>query len=93
MTTAAENERLGVLEVEVGHIKSDVAEIKSDVKSLVASQNAVAIQLAAKDAAEAAASRTRGTTGVWFRFVAERAIALLSLAVSLFALFRASTGG
>lgn len=84
MTTAAENERLGVLESEVAHIKGDVAEIKSDVKSLIASQQSVAVELAAKQAAESAISKSHAQTGVWVRFVSERAIALVAMAISLY---------
>lgn len=83
MTTAAENERLGVLEIEVAHIKTDVGEIKSDVKSLIAAQNAVAVQLAAKNAAETAVSSSHATQGVWVRFVTERAIAIAALVAAL----------
>lgn len=86
VTTAAENERLGVLETKVSSIERDVSEIKTDVKALVASNQAVALQLATRDAAELAASQSRNQTGVWFRFASERAIALLALAASILAI-------
>lgn len=83
MTTAAENERLGVLESEVAHIKGDVAEIKTDVKSLIASQQSVAVELAAKRAADDAVNRTQATTGIWVRFISERALALVAIVISI----------
>lgn len=84
MTTAAENERLGVLESEVAHIKGDVAEIKSDVKTIVASQQSVALELATRRAADEAISRSRTQTGVWVRFFSERAIALAAMIISIY---------
>lgn len=88
MTTAAENERLGVLESEVGHIKGDVTEIKADVKTLVANQNQIAIDLAARQAVESAVQRSRSQTGVWVRFFSERALALLALGLSVYVALR-----
>lgn len=84
MATAAENERLGVLESEVAHIKSDVAEIKSDVKSLINAQQSVAIDLAARQAADAAIRANKASTNLWLKFFAERGMALAALVVSLF---------
>jgi hypothetical protein len=83
MTTAAENERLGVLETEVAHIKTDVSEIKADVKSLIASQQAVAVDLAAKKAAEETLLRSRTQTGMWMRFFTERGMALVAIVLSI----------
>lgn len=88
MATAAENERLGVLESEVGHIKVDVTEIKADVKTLVANQNQIAIDLAARQAVESAVQRSRSQTGVWVRFFSERALALLALGLSVYVALR-----
>jgi hypothetical protein len=87
MTTAAENERLGVLEIEVAHIKKDVSEIKSDVKSIVASQQQVAISLAASQAADAAVAASRSATGTWVRFFAERTISIIALVVAALSVF------
>lgn len=86
MTTAAENERLGVLETKVSRIESDVADIKADVKSLLSNQQQTAIDLAAKAAADAAVQKSRTQTGVWVRFFTERGIAILALAASLIAI-------
>ena len=83
MTTAAENERLGVLETKVGRIEGDVAEIKADVKTLVSNQTQIAIDLAAGKAAEAAVQRSRTQTGGWGRVFSERFLALLAVVVSV----------
>lgn len=88
MATAAENERLGVLETKVGRIEGDVSEIKADVKTLVSNQTQIAIDLAARHAAEAAVVKARSQTGVWVRFFSERAVALLALLVSLLVFLR-----
>lgn len=80
--TGPENERLGILETEVAHIKSDVSEIKSDVKSLVTTQSGLAIALAAKEAAERVIAQSRSQTGVWLRFFSERFLAIIALAVA-----------
>lgn len=88
MTTAAENERLGVLETKVGRIESDVAEIKGDVKTLVTNQTQIAINLAAKTAAEQAVKSSRTQTGVWVRFFSERIIAFAALAAAVAALLK-----
>lgn len=88
MTTAAENERLGVLETRVGRIESDVSEIKVDVKTIINSQTQIAIDLASKNAAETAAAKVRGQTGVWVRFVSERLIALIALAAAIASFLR-----
>ncbi len=79
MTTAAENERLGVLETRVGRIEADVSEVKQDVKTLLSNQTQIAINLASKAAAEEAVRVSRRQTGVWVRFFSERAIAILAL--------------
>jgi hypothetical protein len=82
MTTAGENERLATLEVKVGSIERDVAEIKADVKSLINNQTAIAIDLAAERAAEAAVRQSRGQVAGVLKFLSERAIAIIALAVS-----------
>lgn len=86
MTTAAENERLGVLETKVGRIEADVADIKADVKALLSNQQNVAIDLAARAAADAAVAKGRTQTGVWVRFFTERGLSILALAVSFYAI-------
>lgn len=88
MTTAAENERLGVLETKVGRIEADVADIKADVRALLSNQQQTAIDLAAKAAADAAVGQLRGQTGVWVRFFTERGIAILALAASVIAFLK-----
>ena len=88
MTTAAENERLGVVETKVARIEADVAEIKADVKTLVTEQSRLALRQAAEDAASAAVKSSRAQTGVWLRFFSERAIALLAAAVAIYAVLK-----
>lgn len=85
MTTAAENERLGVVETKVARIEADVAEIKGDVKTLIAAQTSVALRQAAEDAAAEAIQSSRRSTGVWVRFISERAIALFAAGVAIYA--------
>lgn len=89
--TREENERLGVLETEVSHIKADVTDIKSDVKTLLTNQNNAALALAVKYAAEAANSRGREKTGMWVRFLSERAIAILALGASVLVFLKGGT--
>lgn len=86
--TGLENERLGVVEVEVGHIKSVVAEIKADVKTLVSAQQQIALDLATRNAAEVALAKSRVSTGVWLRFFTERGLALLALGASVYAILK-----
>ena len=88
MTTAAENERLATLEGKVGRIESDVTEIKADVKTLVTNQTQIAINLAAKAAADQAIQSSRTQTGVWVRFFSERLIALAALAAAVAAFLK-----
>lgn len=85
MTTAAENERLGVLETEVAHIKTDVTEIKTDVKLLVSAQAQLAIDLAAKNAAEAAVAKSQSQIGGLLKFATERALSLAAMVVAIWA--------
>lgn len=82
MTTAAENERLATLEVKVTSIERDVAEIKADVKSLINNQTQIAIDLAAERAAEQAVRQSRNQMASIAKFLSERAIAIIALAVS-----------
>lgn len=88
MTTAAENERLGVLETKVIGIESDVAEIKADVKTLVTEQTRIAIRQAAEDAASSAVTAHRTQTGVWVRFLSERFIAIVAVIVAVVSILR-----
>jgi len=69
MTTKSEEERLAVVENQIMTLQSDVTEIKSDVKSLVATQQTLAIALAVKEAAETQHAKSRADTGVWVRWV------------------------
>lgn len=69
MTTKSEEERLAVVETQISTLQTDVTEIKSDVKSLVATQQQLAIALAVKGAAEAQEAKARASTGVWVRWI------------------------
>lgn len=69
MTTRSEEERLAVVENQISTLQSDVTEIKSDVKSLVATQQQLALALAIKEAAEQQIQKGRASTGVWVRWI------------------------
>lgn len=58
---------MAVVETQINALSADVTEIKGDVKSLVATQNQLAIALAIKNAADAQESVARASTGIWVR--------------------------
>lgn len=68
MTTKSEEERLAVVETQISTLQSDVTEIKTDVKSLVATQQQLALALAIKEAAEVQQAKDRANTGIWVRW-------------------------
>lgn len=83
MTTSAENERLAVLESQYRALQTDVSEIKSDVKALVASYTSLATALAVWEAADAAAKKSRASTGVWVRTILPWVVAAAALALAV----------
>lgn len=79
--TKEENERLGIVETRIDGIVADVTEIKSDVKTLIATQNQLAMNLATKEAAEKAVSDQKGAESAFRRWLAPIVITILNIAV------------
>jgi hypothetical protein len=88
MTTRSEEERLAVVEIQISTLQTDVTEIKSDVKSLVATQQQLAVALAVKNAAELQHEKSRASTGVWVRWVLPVAFTLVNGALTAIALIQ-----
>ena len=83
MMTAADNERLAVLESQYAQLQVDVTEIKSDVKALVVQQQSVATALAVKSARDERADQARGSMGTWVRSFVPWMIAGTALILTL----------
>jgi hypothetical protein len=90
--TREENERLGVVETQVAGIMVDVAEIKSDVKQLIATQNQLAMNLATKEAAEAAVANRRGEDSAFRRWLLPIAVTIVSIIIGVASLVGRLTG-
>lgn len=88
--TKSEEERLAVVETQISTLQSDVTEIKADVKSLVVTQQQLAIALAIKEAAETQHAKDRASTGVWARWFLP---ALLTLGNALLTVSNLLGGG
>jgi hypothetical protein len=88
MVTAAEGERLAILETKVEAIQVDVTEVKNDVKALVAANSAFLLDQATQRAATAAHNKSRGDLGVWVRASIPWIIAGMSLGLGLFNLLK-----
>lgn len=82
----AENERLAVLENQYNALQTDVTEIKGDVKSLVATQQQLALALSIREATEAAQVRGRRDTGTWVRSFLPLVMSAIAAIVSIVAL-------
>jgi hypothetical protein len=88
VVTAAEGERLAILETQMQSVISDVSEIKSDVKTLVSGQMNALIALTADQAASRAHAQSRGELGVWVRSLLPLIVGVGSILLGLFNLFR-----
>ena len=88
MVTAAEGERLAILETKVEAIQTDLTEVKSDVKALIASQNTAMLLQASERAADMAHKKSRGDLGIWIRAAIPWAIAAFSVLLGLFNLVK-----
>lgn len=88
MVTAAEGERLAVLETQVKAIQTDLTEVKADVKALVAAQTAALIVHTSERAADVAHIRHRASLGVWVRATIPWVVAAAGVLLGLFNLVR-----
>jgi hypothetical protein len=84
--TKEENERLGIVETQVAGIMSDVTEIKADVKTLIATQNQLAMNLATKEAAENAVAVSKGVDSAFRRWLIPLIVTVVNIVLAVVAL-------
>lgn len=82
MVSAAEGERLAVLETQMASVVADVSEIKTDVKQLMRVQTEQQLVLAAETAADKASRRSRADLGIWVRAAIPWTVAAVGVAIA-----------
>jgi phage shock protein A len=83
VVTAAEGERLAVLETKVDALQKDMSEIKTNVKTLVDGQIAALVALSSEKAAERTREQSRASTGVWVRTILPLLVAAVAALIGV----------